>query len=137
MIAVHGNLTCLATGTISAQFSAATALEAPTTDTISIIAVTLEEARVTKSKKPKKKHGRGDRENRAATFLDRDYRNGRVTEVESDEELGFKDYRRPKRRKPRKTLTLKIYVGDASPNPLRDENVSYEQEPEEITIGII
>ncbi|KAL6979574.1 hypothetical protein U1Q18_021235 [Sarracenia purpurea var. burkii] len=64
-------------------------------------------------------------------------RNGRVTEVESDEEPGFKDYRRPKRRKPRKTLTLKSYVWDASPTPLRDENESYKQEPEEITIGII
>ncbi|KAL6999711.1 hypothetical protein U1Q18_000868 [Sarracenia purpurea var. burkii] len=147
MTAIHGNPTSLATGTISAQFSAAIALEAPTMDTIPIIAVsidhahpviqTLEEARVTKSKRPKKKHGRGDRENRAAAFLNRDYRNGRVTEMESDEELGVEDYRRPKRQKLRKTLTLKSYVWEASPTPPRDEKESYEQELEEITIGII
>ncbi|KAL6978535.1 hypothetical protein U1Q18_020203 [Sarracenia purpurea var. burkii] len=86
--------------------------------------------------KPEKRHGYGDRENRAAPFLDRDYRNRRVTEVESDEELrglSFEDYRRLKRQKLRKTFTLKSYVWDASPSPPRDGKESYEQEPEEIT----
>ncbi|KAL6977224.1 hypothetical protein U1Q18_026020 [Sarracenia purpurea var. burkii] len=74
--------------------------------------------------KQKKRHGYGDRENRTTAFLDRAYKNMRVTEVESNEELrglSFEDYQRLKCQELRKTFTLKSYVWDASPSPPRDE----------------
>ncbi|XP_057507392.1 uncharacterized protein LOC130790466 [Actinidia eriantha] len=77
-----------------------------------------------------------DRKNRDAPYLDRDYRNRRVPEAESDEELrglSFEDYRRLKRQKLRKTFTVKSYVWDVTPSPPRDERAWYDQEPEDIT----
>ncbi|GFZ13622.1 hypothetical protein Acr_23g0020070 [Actinidia rufa] len=77
-----------------------------------------------------------DRKNRDAPYLDRDYRNQRVPEAESDEELrglSFEDYRRLKRQKLRKTFTVKSYVWDVTPSPPRGERAWYDQEPEEIT----
>ncbi|KAA8543249.1 hypothetical protein F0562_021256 [Nyssa sinensis] len=74
-----------------------------------------------------------DRKNRAAPFLDRDYRNGRAAESESDEELkglSYEEHRRLKRQKLRKTL--KNCVWNVTPSPPRDQNEPYEGELVEI-----
>ncbi|XP_052170539.1 uncharacterized protein LOC127786868 [Diospyros lotus] len=83
-----------------------------------------------------RRSGYEDRKNGAPSFLDRDYRNERVPDADSDEELrglSFEDYRRLKRQKLRKMFTVKSYVWDPTPSPPRNENDSYDQEPEEIS----
>ncbi|KAF8394405.1 hypothetical protein HHK36_020613 [Tetracentron sinense] len=65
---------------------------------------------------------RFDRTDRAAPFLDRDFRNGRVSESESDEELkglSYEEYRRFKRQKMRKSL--KKCIWNVTPSPPRSE----------------
>lgn len=79
--------------------------------------------------------GSGDRKNRSATFLDRDYKNGRYSESESDEELkglSFEEYRRLKRQKLRRMLRNCIW--NVTPSPPRNANEEeFEPEPEEFT----
>ncbi|XP_059625882.1 uncharacterized protein LOC132268958 [Cornus florida] len=75
-----------------------------------------------------------DRRNRPAPFLDRDQRNGRVADSDSDEELrgmSFEEYRRIKRQKMRKML--KNCIWNVTPSPPRNDNERYELELEEIT----
>ncbi|KAI3449649.1 hypothetical protein Pfo_006314 [Paulownia fortunei] len=64
-----------------------------------------------------------DYDNRKKPYLDRDYRNGRYAESESDEELkglAFEEYRRLKRQKLRKLLRNCIW--NCTPSPPRDAN---------------
>ncbi|KAK3019587.1 hypothetical protein RJ639_005006 [Escallonia herrerae] len=72
---------------------------------------------------------------RKKPFLDRDSRNGRLVESESDEELkgmNFEDYRRLKRQKLRKALRTCIWI--VTPSPPRVDNEPYELDAfEEIT----
>ncbi|KAL2556766.1 NF-kappa-B-activating protein-like [Forsythia ovata] len=74
-------------------------------------------------------------DDRQKQFLDRDYRNGRHGESESDEELkslGFEEYRRLKRQKLRKLL--RNCVWNCTPSPPRDPNQSSDLEhDDEIT----
>ncbi|KAK3018359.1 hypothetical protein RJ639_004771 [Escallonia herrerae] len=69
------------------------------------------------------------------TFLQRDSRNGRLVDSESDEELkgmNFEDYRRLKRQKLRKALRTCIW--NVTPSPPRVDNEPYELDAfEEIT----
>ncbi|CAK9147046.1 unnamed protein product [Ilex paraguariensis] len=61
-------------------------------------------------------------------FLDRDHRNGKIVESESDEELrglSFEEYRRLKRQKLRKML--KSCIWNCTPSPPR-----YDNEPDEL-----
>ncbi|XAR58548.1 hypothetical protein NMG60_11013985 [Bertholletia excelsa] len=86
--------------------------------------------------KSERRFGYRDPKDRSACFLDRDYRNGRVPDEESDEELRglrFEDYRRLKRQKLRKNFMSRSYVWDITPSPPRGEDEPYDQEPEEIT----
>ncbi|KAL2540600.1 Nkap C domain-containing protein [Abeliophyllum distichum] len=77
-------------------------------------------------------------DDRQKQFLDRDYRNGRHGESESDEELkslGFEEYRRLKRQKLRKLL--RNCVWNCTPSPPRDPNQSSDLEHyDEITMKI-
>ncbi|KAF8401706.1 hypothetical protein HHK36_012652 [Tetracentron sinense] len=76
--------------------------------------------------------GRSDRKD----FLDRDFRNGRLSESDSDEELkglSYEEYRRLKRQKLRKSMKKRIWI--ATPSPPRDERERSEplDEAEEIS----
>ncbi|KAL3827955.1 hypothetical protein ACJIZ3_016757 [Penstemon smallii] len=65
-------------------------------------------------------------------YLDRDNRNGRYAECESDEELkglGFEEYRRLKRQKLRKKLLNSFW--NCTPSPPRDPNEKSDGELEE------
>ncbi|KAK4418285.1 NKAP family protein [Sesamum alatum] len=71
-------------------------------------------------------------DNRKKPYLDRDYRNGRYSESESDEELKalpFEEYRRLKRQKLRKMLTNSFW--NCTPSPPRDPNEKSDGELEE------
>ncbi|KAL3644878.1 hypothetical protein CASFOL_010058 [Castilleja foliolosa] len=71
-------------------------------------------------------------DNRKKPYLDRDHRNGRFPEPESDEELKslhFEDYRRLKRQKLRKSLRYCIW--SCSPSPPRAPNEKSDVEIEE------
>ncbi|KAL0389493.1 UNVERIFIED_CONTAM: hypothetical protein Scaly_0306400 [Sesamum calycinum] len=73
-----------------------------------------------------------DYDNRKKPYLDRDYRNGRYSESESDEELKalpFEEYRRLKRQKLRKMLTNSFW--NCTPSPPRDPNEKSDGELEE------
>ncbi|KAL0459520.1 UNVERIFIED_CONTAM: NKAP family protein [Sesamum latifolium] len=73
-----------------------------------------------------------DYDNRKKPYLDRDYRNGRCSESESDEELKalpFEEYRRLKRQKLRKMLTNSFW--NCTPSPPRDPNEKSDGELEE------
>ncbi|KAK6937544.1 NF-kappa-B-activating protein, C-terminal [Dillenia turbinata] len=64
-----------------------------------------------------------DRRTKTAPFLDRQFRNGRLSESDSDEELkglNFEEYRRLKRQKLRKKL--KNCIWNCTPSPPRNEN---------------
>ncbi|CAK9139808.1 unnamed protein product [Ilex paraguariensis] len=66
-------------------------------------------------------------------FLDRDHRNGKIVESESDEELrglSFEEYRRLKRQKLRKML--KNCIWNCTPSPPRYDNERDELKPDEI-----
>lgn len=79
--------------------------------------------------------GSGNRKNRSVAFLDRDYRNGRYSESESDEELkglNFEEYRRLKRQKLRRALRNCIWNVTPSPPRIANEE-EFEMEPEELT----
>lgn len=82
-----------------------------------------------------RRSGYGGRKKRSAAFLDRDHRNGRYSESESDEELkglSFEEYRRLKRQKLRRTLRNCIW--NVTPSPPRNGNEEeFEREPEEFT----
>ncbi|KAI4349499.1 hypothetical protein L6164_010082 [Bauhinia variegata] len=67
-------------------------------------------------------------------YLDRDRRNGRRSESESDEELkglSYEEYRRLKRQKMRKML--KHCIWNVTPSPPRNENDDLEDKAEEIS----
>ncbi|KAL4379798.1 hypothetical protein GQ457_02G003280 [Hibiscus cannabinus] len=67
------------------------------------------------------------------SYLDRDYRNGKQSESESDEELkglNFEEYRRLKRQKMRKALRLCIW--ENTPSPPRNED-DFEDKGDEIS----
>ncbi|GER24839.1 NF-kappa-B-activating protein [Striga asiatica] len=71
-------------------------------------------------------------DNRKKSYLDRDYKNGRAEESESDEELKslpYEEYRRLKRQKLRKSL--KKCIWNCTPSPPRDPNEKSDGEPEE------
>ncbi|CAA0828097.1 Unknown protein [Striga hermonthica] len=71
-------------------------------------------------------------DNRKKSYLDRDYKNGRAEESESDEELKglpYEEYRRLKRQKLRKSLRKCIW--NCTPSPPRDPNEKSDGEPEE------
>ncbi|KAK6164662.1 hypothetical protein DH2020_001526 [Rehmannia glutinosa] len=71
-------------------------------------------------------------DDRKKPYLDRDYRNGRHPESESDEELkglAFEEYRRLKRQKLRKLLGNSIW--NCTPSPPRDPNEKSDGELEE------
>ncbi|KAK6141338.1 hypothetical protein DH2020_024917 [Rehmannia glutinosa] len=71
-------------------------------------------------------------DDRKKPYLDRDYRNGRHPESESDEELkglAFEEYRRLKRQKLRKLLKNSIW--NCTPSPPRDPNEKSDGELEE------
>ncbi|XP_019259682.1 PREDICTED: NKAP family protein [Nicotiana attenuata] len=68
-------------------------------------------------------------------YLDRDYRNGKIADSDSDEELkaqglNFEEYRRLKRQKLRKQL--KNCIWNCTPSPPRNENEPEYDEPDEI-----
>ncbi|CDP18156.1 unnamed protein product [Coffea canephora] len=75
------------------------------------------------------------------SYLDRDYRNGRYADSESDEDLrglSFEDYRRLKRQKLRKTLKNCIWNCTPSPpknpnNPEEEETVENSEEEKEFS----
>ncbi|EOX94731.1 hypothetical protein QUC31_004656 [Theobroma cacao] len=67
-------------------------------------------------------------------YLDRDYRNGKHSESESDEELkglNVEEYRRLKRQKMRKTM--KFCVWENTPSPPRNEDDDLEDKADEIS----
>ncbi|KAK8718029.1 hypothetical protein V6N13_045278 [Hibiscus sabdariffa] len=67
------------------------------------------------------------------SYLDRDYRNGKQSESESDEELkglNFEEYRRLKRQKMRKALRFCIW--ENTPSPPRNED-DFEDKGDEIS----
>ncbi|XWS46836.1 hypothetical protein CRYUN_Cryun14cG0102400 [Craigia yunnanensis] len=67
------------------------------------------------------------------SYLDRDYRNGKHSESESDEELkglNFEEYRRLKRQKMRKAM--KICIWENTPSPPRNEDDDLEDKADEI-----
>ncbi|KAL8548298.1 hypothetical protein ACS0TY_007574 [Phlomoides rotata] len=77
----------------------------------------------------RKKFNYDDRKN---PYLDRDHRNGRYAESESDEELkglAYEEYRRLKRQKLRKSL--KTCIWNCTPSPPRDPNEKSDVEVEE------
>lgn len=68
------------------------------------------------------------------SYLDRDYRNGKHSESESDEELkglNFEEYRRLKRQKMRKTLRFCIW--ENTPSPQRNDGDDLEDKGDEIS----
>ncbi|KAE8686146.1 hypothetical protein F3Y22_tig00111084pilonHSYRG00049 [Hibiscus syriacus] len=68
------------------------------------------------------------------SYLDRDYRNGKQSESESDEELkglNFEEYRRLKRQKMRKALRFCIW--ENTPSPPRNEDDDLEDKGDEIS----
>lgn len=68
------------------------------------------------------------------SYLDRDYRNGKHSESESDEELkglNFEEYRRLKRQKMRKALRFCIW--ENTPSPPRNEDDDLEDKADEIS----
>ncbi|KAG2693668.1 hypothetical protein I3760_08G107500 [Carya illinoinensis] len=74
-----------------------------------------------------KRFGRGDGDYKGRTYLDRDYRNGKRSDSESDEELkglSYEEYRRLKRQKMRKTL--KRCIWNATPSPPRNQHDEFE-----------
>lgn len=77
---------------------------------------------------PPRRFGRGKK-----AYLDRDYKNGRTANSDSDEELkglSFEEYRRLKRQKLRKQLRNCIW--NCTPSPPRTENEPEYEEPDEI-----
>ncbi|KAK4369585.1 hypothetical protein RND71_013377 [Anisodus tanguticus] len=81
---------------------------------------------------PPRRFGRGKK-----PYLDRDYKNGRTADSESDEELkglSFEEYRRLKRQKLRKQLRNCIW--NCTPSPPRRENEPEYEEPDEIAENI-
>ncbi|KAK8506223.1 hypothetical protein V6N12_074271 [Hibiscus sabdariffa] len=68
------------------------------------------------------------------SYLDRDYRNGKQSESESDEDLkglNFEEYRRLKRQKMRKALRFCIW--ENTPSPPRNEDDDLEDKGDEIS----
>ncbi|XWS31561.1 hypothetical protein CRYUN_Cryun23aG0086800 [Craigia yunnanensis] len=68
------------------------------------------------------------------SYLDRDYRNGKYSESESDEELkglNFEEYRRLKRQKMRRALRFCIW--ENTPSPPRNEDDDLEDKADEIS----
>ncbi|KAE8685514.1 NKAP-like protein [Hibiscus syriacus] len=68
------------------------------------------------------------------SYLDRDYRNGKQSESESDEELkglNFEEYRRLKRQKMRKALIFCIW--ENTPSPPRNEDDDLEDKGDKIS----
>ncbi|MBA0687892.1 hypothetical protein Goari_005711 [Gossypium aridum] len=68
------------------------------------------------------------------SYLDRDYRNGKHSESESDEELkglNFEEYRRLKRQKMRKALRFCIW--ENTPSPPRNDGDDLEDKGDEIS----
>ncbi|MCD9639992.1 hypothetical protein HAX54_025003 [Datura stramonium] len=77
---------------------------------------------------PPRRFGRGKK-----PYLDRDHKNGRTADSDSDEELkglSFEEYRRLKRQKLRKQL--KNCIWNCTPSPPRKENEPEYEEPDEI-----
>ncbi|KAJ7977375.1 NF-kappa-B-activating protein [Quillaja saponaria] len=80
-----------------------------------------------------KTFGRDD-QRRNRSYLDRDNRNGRRSDSESDEELkglNYGEYRRQKRQKMRKML--KHCIWNVTPSPPRYENDEFEDKADEIS----
>ncbi|XP_010256016.1 PREDICTED: NF-kappa-B-activating protein [Nelumbo nucifera] len=76
---------------------------------------------------------RYDRKDRGASFLDRDFRNGRVPESDSDEELkglSYEEYRRLKRQKLRKNM--KNCIWNVTPSPPWSEREQSEEPLDEV-----
>ncbi|GMI98764.1 hypothetical protein HRI_003545700 [Hibiscus trionum] len=68
------------------------------------------------------------------SYLDRDYRNGKQSDSESDEELkglNFEEYRRLKRQKMRKAL--RVCIWENTPSPPRNEDDDLEDKGDEIS----
>ncbi|XP_009596019.1 uncharacterized protein [Nicotiana tomentosiformis] len=86
--------------------------------------------RPSSTNEPPRRFGRGKKPD-----LDRDYRNGKIADSDSDEELkakglNFEEYRRLKRQKLRKQL--KNCIWNCTPSPPRNENEPEYDEPDEI-----